>query len=158
MVKYFYYYRDTPIGAITILANENSIIGIDFGIVRQTNSLEKMTPVVEQCICELDEYFNKKRKKFDVKIELFGTDFQKKVWNALMTIPYGKTCSYGAIARAVGNSKAMRAVGSANGANPIPIIVPCHRVIASSGDIGGYSGGLAIKRTLMSIENITLKH
>jgi len=101
---------------------------------------------------QLQEYFAGKRKKFDVKLHLAGTPFEKKVWKALTEIPYGKTASYAEIASKIGKPTAFRAVGNANGKNPIPIIIPCHRVINSSGELGGYGGGLDLKRRLLELE------
>jgi len=103
-------------------------------------------------IQQLKEYFDGKRKKFDVKLHLVGTPFEKRVWKALMEIPYGKTASYAEIALKIGKPTAFRAVGNANGKNPIPIIIPCHRVINSSGELGGYGGGLDLKRRLLELE------
>ena len=101
---------------------------------------------------ELEEYFAGRRRSFSVPLDMDGTPFQKKVWKALSEIPYGEVRSYGQIARRVGNHKASRAVGTANGANPVAIIVPCHRVIAGDGSLGGYGGGLTNKTYLLSLE------
>jgi methylated-DNA-[protein]-cysteine S-methyltransferase len=103
---------------------------------------------------QLDEYFAGARTTFDVPMRLEGTEFQRKVWEQLCAIPYGRTISYGELARRVGRPKGSRAVGQANGRNPIPIIVPCHRVLAGNG-IGGYGGGLPMKRTLLAVEGVT---
>jgi len=107
-------------------------------------------------ICEtkkqLTEYFERKRKVFDVPLNLSGTEFQLKVWEELRKIPYGETESYADIAKAIGNSKAVRAVGTAISKNPIPIIIPCHRVINSDGSIGGFSGGVRVKEKLLHLE------
>jgi methylated-DNA-[protein]-cysteine S-methyltransferase len=105
---------------------------------------------------ELREYFAGRRKKFTVALDLDGTDFQRAAWEAMRKIPFGKTISYGDQARAIGKPKAFRAVGSANGRNPIPIIVPCHRVLAGDGSLGGYSLGLAMKRKLLALEGISV--
>lgn len=105
-------------------------------------------------ISQLDEYFDRKRKTFEFDIDLIGTDFQKSVWNALLNIPYGTVKSYSEIARQIGQPTALRAVGNANGANPIPIVVPCHRVIAKNGTLGGYGGGLDMKRKLLFLEGV----
>ncbi|GHU26709.1 hypothetical protein FACS1894152_1870 [Bacilli bacterium] len=102
---------------------------------------------------QLDEYFSKKRKGFDVQISILnGTDFQRKVWNALQNIPYGKTKTYGQIAGEIGNKKACRAVGMANNKNPIAIIIPCHRVIGGDGKLVGYAAGLELKKKLLDLE------
>ena len=101
---------------------------------------------------QLTEYFNRERKKFSVPLDIHGTEFQKKVWQQLMQIPYGATISYQMLAENIGNPKAVRAVGKANGSNPVSIIIPCHRVINSNGKLGGYSGGLDIKEKLLELE------
>jgi methylated-DNA-[protein]-cysteine S-methyltransferase len=105
---------------------------------------------------QLGEYFAGKRREFDLDLAPVGTDFQLRVWQALSEIPYGAVRNYGDIARAIGQRGAARAVGQAVGGNPLPIVIPCHRVIASDGTIGGYSGGLSIKHRLLAIENIEL--
>jgi methylated-DNA-[protein]-cysteine S-methyltransferase len=101
---------------------------------------------------ELCEYFAGKRTSFSVPLDATGTEFQKRAWAALLTIPYGETRSYGALARQIGNSKASRAFGAANGRNPISIVVPCHRAIAADGALTGFAGGLEAKRYLLSLE------
>ncbi|MBE0570339.1 MAG: methylated-DNA--[protein]-cysteine S-methyltransferase [Ignavibacteriaceae bacterium] len=101
---------------------------------------------------QLEEYFNRTRKGFDLPLELLGTEFQKKVWNELIKIPYGETISYGELANRMGDKNLMRAVASANGANPIPIIIPCHRVIGANGSLTGYGGGLDVKQKLLELE------
>jgi methylated-DNA-[protein]-cysteine S-methyltransferase len=98
------------------------------------------------------EYLEGKRTDFDLPLDLRGTEFQESVWKALLEIPYGETCTYQDLARSIGKPKAVRAVGSANGANPIPLIVPCHRVIATGGKLGGYGGGLEAKARLLAME------
>lgn len=110
--------------------------------------------IIMRAKIELDEYFNGTRKEFTVPLKLIGTEFQKKVWNQLLKIPYGMTMSYGEIAAAIGNPKAGRAVGGANNKNPVPIIVPCHRVIGADGSLVGYGSGLDLKRKLLAIEGI----
>lgn len=106
---------------------------------------------------QLREYFTGQRKAFDLELALAGTGFQLETWRALQEIPWGTTCSYAQLARAVGRPRAVRAAGGANGANPLPIVVPCHRVIAADGTIGGYSGGLGRKRWLLAHEGIALR-
>lgn len=105
-------------------------------------------------IKQIKEYAQGKRKTFDIKLNMQGTDFQKRVWKALCTIPFGKTASYKDIAIKIGNDKACRAIGMANGRNPIPIIVPCHRIINANGELGGFSSGLKIKRELLELEGV----
>jgi methylated-DNA-[protein]-cysteine S-methyltransferase len=105
-----------------------------------------------KALSQIEKYLNGRLKRFDCTLDLRGTPFQKKVWAQLMKIPYGETRSYGEIARAVGRPKAFRAVGNANGANPIPIIAPCHRVIESNGGLGGFGHGLPMKKRLLALE------
>ena len=109
-------------------------------------------PLLDKVRRELDEYFACQRHGFDVPVDLRGTPFQIDVWNALRAIPFGDTTSYGALARSIGQPRAARPVGAASGANPLPILIPCHRVIAAGGKLGGYSGGLEIKRKLLALE------
>lgn len=106
---------------------------------------------------ELEEYFAGERKRFDFKLDLRGTEFQLKCWRALLAIPYGKTQSYAEVARAVGCPQGFRAVGMANHDNPIAIVVPCHRVITSSGGLGGYGGGLDVKAKLLALEGVSVR-
>jgi len=105
---------------------------------------------------QLVEYFAGRRTVFELELNPVGSAFQQRVWQALTRIPYGDVCGYGELAKRVGNPRAARAVGQANGANPIPIIIPCHRVVAGDGSIGGYSGGLAVKRYLLALERAEL--
>lgn len=110
-----------------------------------------------EAILQLQAYFRGELKEFDLPLVMEGTDFQLRVWNALRAIPYGETISYAQLARHVGNPKAVRAVGLANGRNPIPIIVPCHRVIGSDGSLTGFGGGLATKKKLLELESEQLR-
>ncbi|MCL2720517.1 MAG: methylated-DNA--[protein]-cysteine S-methyltransferase [Treponema sp.] len=114
---------------------------------------ETKTPLIGKTIQQLDEYLNKKRKVFDLPIILNGTEFQVKIWNILQTIPYGETWSYEQLAVKSGSPKACRAAGMANNRNPIPIIIPCHRVIGKDGSLTGYAGGLELKQKLLNLEN-----
>ncbi|MFO7772867.1 MAG: methylated-DNA--[protein]-cysteine S-methyltransferase [Dehalococcoidia bacterium] len=120
--------------------------GLDAGFVEQDDE------VLERTREQLDEYLGGIRREFDIPLLLVGTDFQRSVWNELLQVPYGATSTYLQIARAVGNEKAVRAVGSANRANPIAIIVPCHRIIGSDGELVGYGGGLSVKKRLLKLE------
>ena len=135
------------------------IVGDDDGIVSITvlNSEEKITDIIpvelEDCVFQLQEYFDGKRKAFDIKLNPEGTDFQKKVWNQLLEIPYGKTLSYLELSKQLGDVKAIRAVAKANAKNPIWIIIPCHRVIGSDGSLTGYAGGLNRKKWLLEHES-----
>lgn len=147
----------TIIGLITIEATDQGICSVLLDPSRSESSTkQRPTPLQKKHLknaeLQLNEYFNLKRKQFDLPFDLSGTAFQKSVWNQLTKIPYGSTCSYQDIAVKINNKKAYRAVGSANGKNPICILIPCHRVIATDGSIGGYSGGIGIKKKLLLIE------
>jgi len=144
----------TKIGKLAIGSDDTYITHIFLGTDKlPVNIEEKETKVIKQTITELEEYFKGKRRSFSIPLKPEGTEFQKKVWRALQDIPYGKTCSYKDIAKAIGCPKACRAVGLSNGKNPIPILIPCHRVIAADGKLGGYSAGLKTKIKLLEIEN-----
>lgn len=143
-------YYKSPIGNLRIVSNERDIIRIDF-----TKDFFKMNMIpvqIKNCITQLDEYFEGKRKKFTVGINPIGTEFQGKVWYELTKIPYGKTISYLEQAKQLGDEKAIRAIAHANGQNPIPIIIPCHRVVGSDGKLTGYAGGLLKKQWLLEHE------
>lgn len=148
-------YYTSPVGELMIESDEGKVITVHF--LKDSKQEEFRTTVIEQCIAELEEYFFTGRKFFTVELDLRGTDFQKKVWNELLTIPYGTTISYQALAIRIGNIKSIRAVGLANGQNPIAIIVPCHRVIGKSGELIGYGGGLENKEWLLYHEGALLK-
>lgn len=147
----------TPIGPLHLVSSEQGLRGIYWkkqsapllGSLRESNPQAK---TLAQAVRELEEYFAGKRKEFEVPLDLEGTEFQKKVWNRLRRIPYGETTSYTAIARQIRHDKAVRAVGTANGRNHFPILIPCHRVIASNGTLAGYAGGLAVKEKLLALE------
>jgi methylated-DNA-[protein]-cysteine S-methyltransferase len=143
-------YYSSPVGELEIRSEGDAITLV--GFLREDKLPENLTPVIEQCIQELDEYFFKGRKFFDVKLKFIGTTFQQKVWNQLLEIPYGKTTYYADIATKVGDINSVRAVGLANGQNPIAIIVPCHRVIGKDGSMIGYGGGLERKEWLLRHE------
>lgn len=115
----------------------------------------RQTPLLKKACCQLEEYFEGKRKSFDIPLCPEGTEFQKRVWQALLKIPYGQTATYKDIAAATGNIKAVRAVGMANNRNPVAIFIPCHRIIGSNGKLVGYAGGLDIKKKLLQIEKLS---
>ncbi len=119
----------------------------------QAQYIEKESETMTNAITQLDEYFNHRRKAFDIPLLFIGTDFQKSVWNELLNIPYGTTVSYAGLSERLGNPKAIRAVAAANGANAISIIVPCHRVIGSNQKLTGYAGGLPAKKLLLELES-----
>lgn len=125
--------------------------------VLQADFEDSSSAVIEKAIVLLGEFFAGKRKKFDLPLLFVGTNFQKKVWNELLKIPYGKTVSYGEMASRIGMPRAVRAVANANGANAISIFVPCHRVIGSDGSLTGYGGGLAAKKKLLDLETAFLE-
>jgi methylated-DNA-[protein]-cysteine S-methyltransferase len=142
----------TPLGEVTISEDGGAIVALDWGRGRD----QEATPLLLRARDQLQEYFDGKRMNFDLPLAPEGSDFQKRVWAALRAIPLGETRSYADIARALGS--APRAVGGANGANPIPVFIPCHRVIAADGSLGGYSGGdgPATKRYLLDHESRAL--
>jgi methylated-DNA-[protein]-cysteine S-methyltransferase len=148
-------YYSSPVGELLIRSKDDKITTVNF--LKDTKREVVLTPVVAQCIEELDEYFFKERKFFTVELDPAGSDFQRKVWNTLLEIPYGKTISYEEVAIRVGDIKSIRAVGLANGQNPIAIIVPCHRVIGKNGELVGYGGGLENKEWLLQHEGAILK-
>ncbi len=142
----------TPLGFTKITGDNDGITSITV-----LNSDEKITDIIPQslqeCVYQLNDYFEGIRKNFDLKLNPEGTDFQQTVWKQLQTIPYGKTLSYLELSKQLGDVKAIRAVANANGKNPVWIIIPCHRVIGSDGSLTGYAGGLARKQWLLNHEN-----
>jgi len=143
---------DTRMGRVTVVENGDAITNVYFGEVILKDANIEETALLKKAGNELKEYFEGKRKTFDLPLAPAGTEFLKKVWTALQDIPYGRTCTYKEIAESVGNSKACRAVGMANNRNPIPFIIPCHRVIGSNGRLVGYAGGLEMKEKLITME------
>ena len=152
----YYCYHDTPIGELLLAGDETalSMIGFPKGSMRrdpESDWIFNEKPFAD-AIKQLDEYFAGTRTEFDLPLKLNGTEFQVDVLEELLRIPYGETTSYGDIANRIGRPKAVRAVGAANGRNPIPIVVPCHRVIGSTGDLTGFGGGLDTKEALLRLE------
>lgn len=153
----------SPLGTLTLHATDHAVIGLEIGQssdTRQTPGHASTPhnlahPVLDAAKAQLEEYFAGSRHSFDIPVVMKGTSFQEAVWSALESIPYGETASYGELASRVGRPGAARAVGGAVGANPVPIIVPCHRVMGSTGKITGYSGGdgIATKEALLAHEN-----
>ena len=148
----------SPVGKLTLVASKNGLVAIDV----RNNAKQVVTAkdasaqaILFKTKKQLEQYFAGKRTSFDVALDLVGTEFQVRAWRALCRIPFGKTISYGQQASNIKNPKAFRAVGSANGKNPIPIIVPCHRVVASDGSLGGYSLGLKMKIQLLALEGVS---
>lgn len=158
MIKEVSILYKSPVGILKIASKDEKIILIDPVSSDETvneSSIDKNSNDYKLCIKavnELEEYFEGKRKEFDLPINAEGTEFQMKVWKALCDIPYGETRSYSDIAKAIGNTKAVRAVGGANNKNPIAIVVPCHRVIGKNGSMVGYGGGLPMKEYLLQLE------
>ncbi len=144
-------YLECELGVLEIICTETDLEEINFVEIKQE---EKKNTITQKAKEQLKEYFDGKRKYFDIPLLLKGTDFQIKVWNELKKIPYGVTVSYKQIAKNIKNEKAVRAVGLANSKNKIPIIIPCHRVIANNGKLSGYAGGVWRKEKLLQIENI----
>lgn len=154
---------ETSLGSLRLAASEHGLVWIGLpgasgrglaGWLRSAAPEAVVEPAFEPCreaARQLVEYLDGKRRRFELVLDLRGTEFQRRVWQALLEIPYGETRSYGDVARTIGQAPAVRAVGAANGANPIPIVVPCHRVVAAHG-IGGYGGGLSLKRRLLALE------
>jgi methylated-DNA-[protein]-cysteine S-methyltransferase len=145
----------SPIGWICVQGDNNEIISISFAD-QQPEKIGDENEAVSEGIAQLKAYFFGERKTFSLRLRHQGTPFQQKVWLALQTITFGKTCSYQAIAKLIGNAKAYRAVGNANHHNPFPIIIPCHRVIGISGSLSGYNGGIDRKKWLLAHENVQL--
>lgn len=147
-------FYNSPIGTIQIIGNEEGIVSVLFK-EESVKTSAQIPDCLQNCILQLEEYFNKKRTNFDLKLQLIGTDFQKNVWQELQYIPFGKTTSYLEQAKKMNNALAIRAIAAANGKNPISIIIPCHRVIGSDGSLTGYAGGLWRKKWLLEHENPT---
>lgn len=153
---------ETPLGRLLLQGTPDALVHLALPGAGSTptrvppaGELDLVAPL-EAAVVQLEEYFAGTRTEFDLPLELHGTDFQRAVWRSLAGIPYGKTVSYGELAAMVGRPRAFRAVGQANGANPVPIVLPCHRVLASGGRIGGYGGGLPLKRQLLALEGVVV--
>lgn len=158
-MKMTYVYKKmlSPVGELTLVASDNGLTAILWekeDLAHKLHPIEenKMHPLLLETEAQLNDYFAGKLKKFSLKLNFIGTEFQKKVWAALLTIPFGETRSYAQIAKQIGHPKAVRAVGAANSKNPISIIAPCHRVIGANGKLTGFAGGLEKKAYLLSVE------
>lgn len=143
---------DLPIGTLTLTANDEALTGVRFGWVEEATLEQVPNDMLIEAAHQLSEYFSGKRLRFDLPLAPLGTSFQQRVWLGLCSIPYGKTLSYGELAERIGQPAAARAVGMANNRNPIPVIIPCHRVIGADGALVGYGGGLNIKEALLRHE------
>ncbi|MGA7558648.1 MAG: methylated-DNA--[protein]-cysteine S-methyltransferase [Terriglobales bacterium] len=162
MEKLFYFRAPSPAGPLFFAASTKGLVRLEFEArVQRLNpsaiELQESKAVLLPYLRELDEYFAGKRRDFSFPLDLRGTDFQLACWRALLEIPYGQTRSYRDIAEAIGHPHAYRAVGMSNNRNPVAIVVPCHRVIASSGSLCGYGGGLDLKRKLLDLERANVR-
>ena len=157
-MKLFYKHMESPVGKLKLVASSNALVAVLWEQERpnrvklETPTFDPTHPILLEAERQLTEYFSIRRTRFDLPLEANGSEFQKKVWQALREIPFGQTRSYRDLANAVGSSKASRAVGAANGKNPLSIIVPCHRVVGSNGSLTGFAGGLQAKAVLLAFE------
>jgi methylated-DNA-[protein]-cysteine S-methyltransferase len=162
----FYKEMKSPVGRLKLVATHDALVAVLWEkektgrvkLFNETNGMEVSNdhPILKRTESQLTEYFEGKRKVFDLPLAPLGTIFQNKVWKALREIPFGASRSYGELARTIGSPKASRAVGAANGRNPLSIIVPCHRVIGADGKLTGFAGGLEAKQILLSLEKVRL--
>lgn len=148
-------YINSPLGITKIVGDEDGVAVISVSDVGSNEISQEIPAVLQEAVSQLEEYFDKKRIDFTFKLNPKGTEFQQKVWKSLLEIPYGKTISYMDQTKKLGDVKAIRAVASANGKNPLWIVVPCHRVIGTNGSLTGYAGGLSRKKWLIEHENPT---
>lgn len=158
-MSYEFTLMPSPVGQLTLVARDGKLTAIlwekerpnrvRLGALQEAND----SPVLQETQRQLKEYFAGTRNRFELELDFAGTEFQKKVWQALLTIPFGETRSYSQIAAQIGNPRAVRAVGAANGRNPISIVAPCHRVIGASGGLTGFAGGLEAKQYLLKLED-----
>jgi methylated-DNA-[protein]-cysteine S-methyltransferase len=152
----------TPVGTLTLVADDAALVAVLWPqddparVPLPATTTAGDHPILIEAARQIDAYFARALTRFTVPLRFIGTDFQRAVWQALLTIPYGETRSYGAIARQIGRPAAIRAVGAANGRNPISILAPCHRVVGAGGALTGFAGGLAVKRRLLELESPTL--
>jgi methylated-DNA-[protein]-cysteine S-methyltransferase len=162
--RYVYKMMDSPVGRLTLVATDEGLAAILWENDRPSRvrlnieAVDHGHPLLVETERQLKEYFAGQRQEFTVPLDLAGTAFQRQVWNALLTIPFGETRSYGQIARQIGSPTAVRAVGAANGRNPVSIIAPCHRVIGSTGKLTGFAGGLHVKARLLAMEGARSPH
>lgn len=161
-MRYHYLLFASPVGELTLIAGERGLAAIAWEneqpsrIRARADLLAPQHPLLLQTAQQLKEYFAGDRRHFELPLQFEGTDFQQQVWQALTEIPYGETRSYAQIASRLGRPKAVRAVGAANGRNPLSIIVPCHRVIGANGQLTGFAGGLTVKAQLLALEGVSL--
>lgn len=161
MESILYARTDSPAGPLLLALSSRGLLKLEFDrghLAEGTNQTwQESNAALTPWLRQLEEYFSGHRHQFSLPLDLRGTDFQLQCWRALLEIPYGETCSYRDIARAIGHPQAFRAVGMSNNRNPIAIVVPCHRVIASDGSLCGYGGGLEIKRKLLDLEQASVR-
>ena len=143
---------DTPLGTMAVGEEDGAIARVYLPNTPMPRLMPHKTPLLERAQEQIMEYFDGRRQEFDLPLVFVGTDFQKKVWQALQEIPDGKTCSYGDLAEKIGCPGGARAVGAANHCNPLPILVPCHRVVGAKGQLTGYAGGVELKQVLLALE------
>ncbi|ALH94245.1 methylated-DNA--[protein]-cysteine S-methyltransferase [Acinetobacter equi] len=159
-MEYAYLEMSSPVGTLKLVAHDLALVAVLWEnenpkrVPIASSVFNSQHPILLRTQQQLNEYFKGQRYEFDLPLEFYGTDFQKKVWQSLLTIPFGETRSYKDIAEQIGNVKAVRAVGAANGKNPISIIAPCHRVVGANGKLVGFAGGLENKEVLLTIESI----
>jgi methylated-DNA-[protein]-cysteine S-methyltransferase len=159
----YYTHVESPLGKLLMISDGENLTGVSMPGQKHAPEInpawtkDAAVPILSRAAAQLGEYFSGQRTNFDLPLALHGTDFQRSVWAALRTIPFGSTLSYSDLALRVGNARAVRAVGLANGRNPIAVIVPCHRVIGVDGSLTGYAGGLDRKQRLLSLEAIFSK-
>ena len=160
--QYVYKTMSSPVGTLTLIASDKGLAGVWFERSRpervrtRTDVENRSHPILVEAERQLREYFAGRRRTFDLALDFVGTPFQRAVWKALLTIPFGQTRTYGEVAKQVGRPSASRAVGAANGRNPVSIVAPCHRVIGSTGALTGFGGGLDVKERLLRLEGARL--
>lgn len=161
MESILYARTDSPAGPLLLALSPSGLFKLEFDRGQRTEGLNQLwqesSAALAPWLRQLEEYFSGHRQQFSLPLDLRGTDFQLQCWRALLEIPYGETCSYRDIARAIKHPQAFRAVGMSNNRNPIAIVVPCHRVIASDGSLCGYGGGLDVKRKLLDLEQVSVR-
>ena len=161
MSQVYYSTFQSPVGPLLLAGSKAGLLLVSFASGNRPKNVDPEwrpdTTAFVEVVRQLQSYFAGERKNFDLALILEGTDFQKRVWTALRKIPYGETISYKELAEMIGSPRAVRAVGAANGANPIPIIIPCHRVIGNDGSLTGFGGGLPLKKQLLELESRQLK-
>jgi methylated-DNA-[protein]-cysteine S-methyltransferase len=161
MDRVLYCWFESPVGPLLLAGSNSALKLVSFSAGRHAKEVDPQWQedpgAFEEVVGQLKAYFAGQRTSFELPLVLVGTDFQKEVWMALREIPYGETISYKELAESIGRPKAVRAVGAANGANPIPIIIPCHRVIGNDGSLTGFGGGLPLKKKLLELESRQLK-